>query len=80
MHGNAHQARRGPGQRAGETLAQPPGVLAMTANVGRGCGSRLGVDAMSVHRRYVGVQRKTGKRENKSDWFIFYVHNIIIIR
>jgi len=72
VHGNAHQARRGPGQRAGETVAQPPGVLAMTANVSRGCGSRLGVDAMSVHRR-------TTEKENKSDWLIFYVHNIIII-
>jgi len=44
VHGNAHQARRGAGQCAGETVAQPPCVLAMTTDVGRDSGSRLGVD------------------------------------
>lgn len=37
MHGNADQARRGPGQRAGQAVTQPPGVLAVTV-VRRGRG------------------------------------------
>lgn len=56
VHGNAHQARRGPGQRAGETFAQPPGVLAMTANVGRGRGSRLGMS----------MRRSSGRRTTEN--------------
>lgn len=37
VHGNADQARRGPGQRARQAVAQPPGVLAVTV-VWRGRG------------------------------------------
>lgn len=36
VYRDAHQARRRIGQRAGETLAQPPGILAVTVENGSG--------------------------------------------